>query len=282
MAQQLTAREILEELDHDARTEPAFFPDFDEGGSYHIDARLTAYGDGARWALVIEQLAVNPRDAGNIGGVATTLFYHGNCIQLPPQPGWDGYDVQTVFVIGDGPSAPLIHPPHSEQVNPAATDIRIRGQAVPICTDSNYYWARRIEVEVLTHEQINEWIEQVRRGLPRDDAEEKVRYFEREVRPRVGKFELRICHLLRGLVPEYREPLLSTDAERRRGLPKGLPQLVQLNDWDHPRLLDGELPSGSKSFRGVASVLAGADPRTVEWPAQGNVHWSHWPDSGSL
>lgn len=279
MSHRLTARDILSDLDHDARSEPAFFPDFGHGYVYHVDARLTAYGDGTRWAIVIEQLGVNPRVMG--GGMHTTLYYHGNCVQLARQPGWSEHDVQTISIIRDGPSGPLMTEPRIDQINLTAKDVRIRDQVVPIRTDSNYYWARNIDVHVLTNEQIDEWIEQVRRFLPAAMAEQKVPHLEGE-RARVGKFELRTWHLLRGLVPEHRELLLATDAERRLGIPDGLPQLVQLDDWDHPRLIERELPSGSDAFKFVARVLAGADASKLEWPTERNVHWTNWPTSGSM
>jgi hypothetical protein len=78
VAGDLTAAEILADLDDDASSHAAFFPDFDHGYHYHVDARLTAYGDGRRWVVVIEQVSVNPRAGGGIGGVHTILYYHGN------------------------------------------------------------------------------------------------------------------------------------------------------------------------------------------------------------
>src|SRR5688500_5718124 len=99
----LRASDVLSDLDEDARERPAFFPDFDHGYNYHVDARLSAYSDGARWVIVIEQLAVNPR-GGGVGGVITNLYYHGNAVSLPPQPGWDEQAVQSLFPLEDGPS----------------------------------------------------------------------------------------------------------------------------------------------------------------------------------
>ena len=86
MPTRLLASDVLADLDDDAQGRAAaFFPDFDHGYNYHVDARLSAYGDGSRWVIVIEQLAVNPR-SGQVAGVSTNLYYHGNAITLPPQP----------------------------------------------------------------------------------------------------------------------------------------------------------------------------------------------------
>ena len=277
----LSADDVLSQLDDDAREQAAFFPDFDHGYHYHVDARLSAYGDGTRWVVVIEQLSVNPR-SGGVAGVHTTLYYHGNVVSLAPQPGWGEHAVQTLTMLEDGPSGPFVDDTNSV-VSPDARDVRIRGQVVAIPLEPNYYWARKIDVETLTHEQIDAWIEQSRRFLPPNVAEENVRHYENELRPKVGKFELKSWHVLRALVPEHRELLLATESERRRGVPADLPLLLQLDDWDHPRLMEGELPRSSVAFKQIAQALAAADPSKYDPDlVDGNVHWSNWPDSGSL
>jgi hypothetical protein len=282
MPTRLLASDVLADLDDDAQGRAAaFFPDFDHGYNYHVDARLSAYGDGSRWVIVIEQLAVNPR-SGHVAGVSTNLYYHGNAITLPPQPGWGEHAVQSIGVLEDGPSGRFVDDTNSV-VTPEARDVRIRGQVVPIPRDENYYWARNIEVERLTHEQIDGWIATSREVLPPDVAEEKVQWYETELRPKVGKFELDSWHVLRALVPEHRELLLATEDERRRGVPGDLPLLLQLDDWDHPRLMEGELPRSSDAFKQIARVLAAADPSLYDADCvEGNVHWSNWPNSGSL
>lgn len=280
MGAALAAGDILDELDYDAQKHAAFFPDFDHGYHYHVDARLSAYGDGKRWAVVIEQLAVNPR-AGGLGGVRTEVYYHGPSVTLPPQPGWGDHPVQSILVIENGNGEPLLSSDSIQDINLSATDVSIRGQVVPIRTDANYYWARAIETNTLTHEKINEMIEAVRRHLDSEAADIQVEWYETELRPKVGRFGLSTWHVIRGLVPDYRDLLLATESERRRGLPADLPLLLQLDDWEHPRLLEGELPSGSESFRQIARVIAARDPSFYKG-AEGNVHWRNWPNAGSL
>src|SRR5206468_2682885 len=51
--------EILGQLDE---ANAAFsFPDLNHGYYYAIDVRLHAYGDDARWALIVETAGYNPR-----------------------------------------------------------------------------------------------------------------------------------------------------------------------------------------------------------------------------
>jgi len=273
-----TARDVLEELDYDAQEKAAFFPDFEHGYHYHVDGRLTVYGDRRRWAVVIEQLSVNPR-SGHFAGTMTDLYFHGNCIVLPPQPGWGEYAVKSVEVLADGPSGKLVD--EIETINAEARDVRIRGEVVPIRTDENYYWARAIDAYRPTHKQIDEWLENLPATLP-EDVSDRARQQYESMREGAGKFELRTWHLVRGLVPEYREMLLASEAERREGVPVDLPMLLQLDDWDHPRLLEGELPSGSESFKQIARALAAGDAKEYRAEVEGNVHWKNWPNSGNL
>jgi len=160
-------------------------------------------------------------------------------------------------------------------------DVRIRGQVIPIRTDENYYWARKLDSDRITDEQLDPWIKAARDHLPPDAAAEQARWYEEELRPKVGRFELRTWHFARGLVPEHRELLLATEAERRLGVPADLPMLIQLDDWYHPDLLEGELPRSSDSFKQLARVIAQKDPKVYRCTG-GNVHWSNWPTSGSL
>ena len=276
----LTARDVLEQLDDDARREAAFFPDFGHGYYYHVDQRLTAYGDDSRWVIVIEHLAVNPRATGL---PQTTLYYHGNAVVLPPQPGWGEQAVQSVHTVEDGPGGPLLDKDYMDEVNLAATDVRIRGEVVPIRTDPNYYWARNIDVESVTHEEIDAIIRELRAALPPEHAAEQIRYREEDLRPRVGQFHLRTWHLARGLVPEHRDLLLATEAERRLGVPADVPMLLQIDEWVHPKLLlEEERPSDCESFKLIARVLAKRDPKEYRPTEPPNTHWSHWPESGSL
>jgi hypothetical protein len=77
--------DILEQLD--AAAEEFRFPDLDNGYYYAVDARLHAYRDAARWALIVETVGYSPR-AGNLTDV---LFVFGNCL-TSGVPGTDNGD----------------------------------------------------------------------------------------------------------------------------------------------------------------------------------------------
>lgn len=273
-----TAKDILNRLDFDAGVDHGvWFPDFEHAYYYHVDARLNVYADHERWAIIIEQLAVNPR-AGWPDSISTTLYYHGNCVVIREDSGWHDKPLRSVCVVANGRSGPLFT--EQETINLDARDVTIREQVFPICTDHAHYAACEVDVEVLQHSDIDRWIREL---ASIDDAKlvaKKIKEYE-ERRADVGQFRLQPWHLLRAMPLEHRDHLLATEHERRQGLPEGIPLLLQLRDWKHPDLWAGERPSDSLSFRMIAEVIADRDPSRYK-PVSGNVHWFNWPRSGWL
>ncbi|MET7402653.1 hypothetical protein ABZS66_55155 [Dactylosporangium sp. NPDC005572] len=76
---------VLDQLD--AAAEGFDFPMLDNGYYYAVDARLHAYGDARRWALIVEAVGYSPR-AGNLTDV---LHVFGNCLTVG-DPGCEGGD----------------------------------------------------------------------------------------------------------------------------------------------------------------------------------------------
>ena len=78
---------------------------------------------------------------------------------------------------------------------------------------------------------------------------------ELEQPPRVHVFEL--CRLLGAIV---REQVLATPQERRVSVLPEMKQILQLEEWHHPNVVDeAERPSGSETFQQLARVLATGD-----------------------
>jgi hypothetical protein len=77
--------EIFSQLD--AAAEQCDFPDLNNGYYYAVDARLHAYRDTHRWALIIETVGYSPR-ARNLTDV---LHAFGNCL-TSGEPGFDNAD----------------------------------------------------------------------------------------------------------------------------------------------------------------------------------------------
>jgi hypothetical protein len=88
--------------------------------------------------------------------------------------------------------------------------------------------------------------------------------------------------LLRALVIEHRELLLATDEELQARLPADLPRLLRLDEWSHPDVAEGDLPSESPTFKALAQVLETGDAALYRPRRKPNTHWSNWPEGGVL
>ena len=248
----LTPRAILDVLD-DAAAGFAF-PMLDNGYVYPVDIRLSAYGDGARWAIVFEWMGVDNRALE----FHNSLYCYGNCL-IPQRSEKDfvspaAYQTwrarnafqETVFLgpVDDGPSAPLLGEDTGLEVNPAATDLRIRERVVPIPRDPTLYRARGIR---LRH-----------------------------------PLRIELYELMRYLLPDHRDLLVASEQEIHQIVPPDLPRLLRLDEWRHPDLVEDQRPSALKTFRMIAQVLVTGDPSEYEPPRRANTHWSNWPEGGTL
>ncbi|MGC4816574.1 DUF7003 family protein [Micromonospora sp. DT63] len=213
----MLSAEILDQLD--AAAEDFRFPDLGHGYYYAVDARLHAYRDAHRWALIVEALGYSPR-AGNLIDV---LHVFGNCLTTG-QPGFGNEDF--LSRIDNWDEIEDVDEPEIYCGNP----IEVRGRRIAVAAEP---------------------------------GEELIDVFRR-------------------LVPEHRELLLADDVELRRRIPADLPEIMRLDRWHHPDLVQDTLPSGSTTFRQLADVLATGDVRRYAPDLPPNTHWSHWPESGNL
>jgi hypothetical protein len=95
--------------------------------------------------------------------------------------------------------------------------------------------------------------------------------------PRVRVFEL--C---RFLADGGREQVLATPQERRISVLPDMTQILQLEEWHHPDLVNDDRPSGSETFQQLAQVLATGDAERYHPSRPPNTHWRNWPDGGQL
>ena len=93
---------------------------------------------------------------------------------------------------------------------------------------------------------------------------------------------IRGYELLRVLVHQQRAQLFLTDAEFKQRLVPAWPLLLRLEEWRHPDVTAGEMPSRSESFQMLARVLATGDASAYQPTAAPNTHWSNWPGGGAL
>ena len=93
---------------------------------------------------------------------------------------------------------------------------------------------------------------------------------------------LLIWDFCRTLVPVHRAALLLSLSEIAPLHAAGLAELLTLDQWNHPDLSQGELPSDTEAFQQLASVMAQADPTLYHPSEEPNTHWSNWPEGGLL
>lgn len=94
--------------------------------------------------------------------------------------------------------------------------------------------------------------------------------------------EVHTHELLRLLIEQDRVPFLATEAELRNRVPPDLPMVLRLDEWHHPDLAAGEVPSGSETFQMIAEVLVTGDSFRYRPAKPPNTHWKHWPEGGTL
>ena len=144
-------------------------------------------------------------------------------------------------VTADGTEGPTFDA-DGLHVRPEARSIRIRGNLVPLNLAGPALAARGIVLETP---------------------------------PQVQGFEL-----LRSLLPEYRHWLLASEAQLRQRVPADLPGLLTVDQWVHPDVNKGVLPSATPMFRMLAKTLVSGDKDFWTMRELPNTHWKHWPAGG--
>lgn len=91
-----------------------------------------------------------------------------------------------------------------------------------------------------------------------------------------------VFELCRLLAYQYRNQVLGTRSERRASVPPALAEILVLDDWHHPDVCSGELPSQTETFRQLAEVITSSDVFRYRTAEQHNTHWRNWPDAGTL
>lgn len=95
--------------------------------------------------------------------------------------------------------------------------------------------------------------------------------------------ELQIFELCRYLAAIHRDDVLATDQERRGNVPDELEQILVLDEWNHPDVVDdSKRPSGSETFRQLSEVLITGYVSLYRPSLPPNTHWKNWPEGGTL
>jgi hypothetical protein len=243
-----TSEEILAVLDQCAA---AFtFPMLDNGYVYLAASRLSLHRTETDWGMVIEVFGYSPR-AGlpdtHIHTFASTLYNRDSPEQYKSRSAYENY-------LANHPhnESRFVFPISSEDwkdtascdyIGKGSTKVQVRGRALKL-PPLEEYGRRSIELETP---------------------------------PQVRVFEL--CRYLADI---ERENLLADAEERRISLPQDLRQILQLEEWHHPNLVEGDLPSQSETFQQLARILVAGDLSIYKPSHSSNTHWKNWPEGGLL
>ncbi len=245
----LRSTEILDILD---RCCDAFrFPMLDNGHVYLAATRLSLHRSTTDWAMVIEVFGFSPGS----GLPDTSVQTYANRLYERDPPG--NYVSPSAYerYIANNPNnefrsvfpieaGPWQDSGDAEFVAEGSHRVLVRNQAIPLPSLGEY----------------------------------SLHGIELEQAPRVQVFEL--C---RFLTSTARDQVLATPQERRVSVYPDLEQILQLEEWHHPNVVDPvDRPSGSETFQQLARVLATGDVGLYQPSRPPNTHWRNWPEGGRL
>jgi len=243
------AEEILSILDRccDAYS----FPMLDNGYIYLAATRLSLYRSATDWALAIEVFGFSPR--AGLPDTSIETFASRLHDRDPPER-YASRDAYEIYLASNPHNEyRTVYPVHeglwqdaedTEFLDPDANEIVVRDEVITLPSIADY----------------------ARYGI------------ELEEKPGVQVFEL--CRFLADIA---REKVLATANERRVSIRPDMEQILQLEEWHHPNVVDDEeRPSGSETFQQLAQVLATGDVGMYQPSLPPNTHWRNWPEGGRL
>ena len=244
-----TPTEILAILD--ACAQAYAFPMLDNGYVYLAATRLALFRSTEDWAMVIEVFGYSPR----AGLPDLTTYTFGSTLRARRG--------RSDFVSEDAYRNYLGQHPHDEHV----TFGPLEAGAWLDDEDNELLAADTSAMVVL-------------RGAPRPLPSAAAYAREGIALEEPGR--VRIPELCRYLAAVARDEVLATPAERRAHVGVELEQLLVLDEWHHPDLINGEWPSAVASFRQLAEVLATGEVARYQPTSAANTHWQNWPGGGRL
>lgn len=243
----IDAQQILAVLD--SCCDRFSFPMLDNGYVYLAAARLSLYRAPEEWAIVIETFGDSPRSwlpDTCIYTFASTIYDR----DIPE--GYGPAEISNLIALNRNNDMRFVFP-----IEPGDWQ------------DESEYGVAEAGGEIVVRGR--------RQSMPPSEQyAQRAILLERP--PRVQVFEL--C---RFLADEVRELVLATPEERRRSIMPGMVQILQLEEWHHPNVVEsGEKPSGSETFQQLAQVLVTGNTSFYQPSQPPNTHWQNWPDGGKL
>jgi hypothetical protein len=245
-ANPLNAKAILEVLDRSA--DACVFPMLDNGYVYLAASRLSAFRSHDQWAIVFEVFGFSPR-AGSP-------------------------DLSIVTIA-------------SQLSNRNKPEDYVSKRAFRDYLRNNPNWENRffqpISNDGWIDQNNSEHVGQFGKINLRDEIleqPEKADYESAGINLKANSPA--IFELCRYLAHVRRQAVLATETERRVSIAPEMKQIILLDEWHHPDLVRGEMPSKIKTFEKLAAVLEKNDTNLYDSCEPANNNWKNWPDGGSL
>jgi hypothetical protein len=227
------------------------FPMLDNGYTYLAATRLSLFRSAKDWALVFEIFGFSPR-----GGLPDThIQTFASRLHNRDKP--------KDYVTREAYQNYLADNPHNEyrSVWPVARGV----------------WQDANNLSLVAKDAKEVVVRKKAIPLPRPEE-----YRRRGIKPK-GSSRVEVFELCRYLAEVEREWVLATPRERRVSVRPEMKQILQLEEWHHPNVVDeDERPSRSQTFRQLAEVLATGDVKRYRPTREPNTHWRNWPEGGTL
>lgn len=244
----LDPQTILRVLDE--RTEASHFPMLDNGYVFLAATRLTLHRSDSDWSMVFESFGFSPRGMQpdvTIQTFGSRLHNRKTAADFVKKRAYKDYlkaNPTSEFHSGF-PVEPgdWQNPEICELVVNGAELVRVRGR----------------DIRIPTIDAVAEY-----RIVPEDPP------------------NLLVFELCRYLAEVARELVLATPEERCFNVPPDMEQILQLEEWTHPNIVDDELPSEVEGFQQLARVLSTGSVDEYGPTTPPNTHWSNWPEGGRL
>jgi len=240
--------EILGVLDACARSYT--FPMLDNGYVYLAATRLSLYRSSTDCAMVIEVFGFSPR-AG-----LPDLHVHTFASRLRDR------DPPEKYVSRQAYENYLSSNPHN--------DSRF---SFPIAEGA---WQDRQTAELIAADAR----EVVVRGSPLSLPPREL-YAEHGIQLEDDR-HIHTYELCRFLADVARDRVLASPEEQRVSVLADMTKVLQLEEWNHPDLVNEALPSATECFVQLARVLETGDVEQYRPTQPPNTHWRNWPDGGRL
>jgi len=220
----------------------------DNGYVYLSATRLSLYRSEKDWALVIEVFGFSPRHGQpdtHIHTFASRLHNRDKPEDYVNRKSYNNY---------------LANNPNNESrfIFPVAGDNWINKENPEVVLDGAKYVLRGKEFRLPSIKD----------------------YPQHRITPKGSN--VRVFEFCRFLASTARNDVLANETERRISVLPEMKQILQLEEWNHPDVVTGELPKNTETFQQLAKVLTTGELQHYKPSLPANTDWVNWPEGGLL